>query len=123
MKPFGIAGVMLSLFCISSAHPADLEKLKVLYVGEPANRARCRELTDFLRTKVAKIEALDRRGFKQQQASEFDVVLLDWAQEGQQLGRLVAPLGERSTWSKPTVLLGSAGLNLAVAWKVRGGSG
>ncbi len=34
-----------------------------------------------------------------------------------------APLGNRADWTKPTVLLGSAGLKLAVAWKVKGGSG
>jgi hypothetical protein len=36
---------------------------------------------------------------------------------------LKAPLGTREDWKKPTVLLGSAGLNLAVSWKLKGGSG
>jgi len=54
------------------------------------------------------------------------VVLLDWPQsnstrEDWKRGR--SPLGDRNAWTKPTVLLGSAGLNLAVVWKVRGGSG
>jgi hypothetical protein len=35
----------------------------------------------------------------------------------------VALRWDRAAWGKPTVLLGSAGLNLAVIWKVRGGSG
>ena len=37
--------------------------------------------------------------------------------------KLKSPLGRRDEWEKPTVLLGSAGLNLAVAWKLKGGSG
>ena len=37
--------------------------------------------------------------------------------------KLKTPLGLRDEWEKPTVLLGSAGLNLAVAWKLKGGSG
>ena len=36
---------------------------------------------------------------------------------------MTSPLGKREAWHKPTVLLGSAGLNLAVAWKLKGGSG
>ena len=37
--------------------------------------------------------------------------------------KLKSPLGRRDEWEKPTVLLGSAGLHLAVAWKLKGGSG
>ena len=36
---------------------------------------------------------------------------------------LKSPLGERSRWNTPTVLLGSAGHLLAAPWKVFGGSG
>src|SRR6185436_8371345 len=50
---------------------------------------------------------------------------LDWPQS--ELSREAriqgAPLGKREEWARPTVLLGSAGLNLAVAWKLKGGSG
>ena len=55
-----------------------------------------------------------------------DVVLLDWPQSEtvrQEWEQGRAPLSDRDKWQKPTVLLGSAGLNLAVVWKVRGGSG
>jgi hypothetical protein len=52
-------------------------------------------------------------------------VLLDWPQSGTMRGNWLdgAPLGNREDWDKPTVLLGSAGLNLAVVWKLKGGSG
>ena len=52
-------------------------------------------------------------------------MLLDWPQSDLERQQRVgtSPLGKRDEWAKPTVLLGSAGLNLAVAWKVYGGSG
>ncbi|HMC28546.1 MAG TPA: hypothetical protein VKM56_12210 [Verrucomicrobiae bacterium] len=94
--------------------------LRVLYVGH-----RPAEFEPVLKTHFAKVESTRREGFKPQYANDFDVVVLDWPQSD--LARLerggVSPLGKRQEWSKPTVLLGSAGLNLAVAWKVNGGSG
>ena len=94
--------------------------LRVLYVGH-----RPAEFEPVLKTHFAKAESTRREGFKPQSANDFDVVLLDWPQSD--LARLergdVSPLGKREEWSKPTVLLGSAGLNLAIAWKVTGGSG
>ncbi len=58
-------------------------------------------------------------------AAPFDVVLLDWRQgeETREMRKLRSPLGKREDWNKATVLLGSAGLNLAVSWKLKGGSG
>ena len=126
MRSLAIAGVILSLWCATIAGRAvDLGKLKVLYVGEPANSARAKQVTGFLEKHVERVEAVNRRGFQPKQASEFDVVLLDWPQTGstEQERRQPSPLGDRTTWNKPTVLLGSAGLNLAVVWKVRGGAG
>ena len=94
--------------------------LRVLYVGH-----RPAEFEPVLKTHFAKVESTRREGFKPQYANDFDVVVLDWPQSD--LARLervgVSPLGKREEWSKPTVLLGSAGLNLAVTWKVNGGSG
>ena len=94
--------------------------LRVLYVGH-----RTPEFEHCLKAHFAKVESTRREGFKPQYANDFDVVVLDWPQSD--LARLervgVSPLGKREEWSKPTVLLGSAGLNLAVVWKVEGGSG
>jgi hypothetical protein len=126
MKPLAFGGVVLALFCVSGAARAvDLDKLKVLYVGEPTNSTRARQVTAFLEKKVGRVEAVNRHGFQPRQTGEFDVVLLDWPQTGatEQERRQPSPLGDRSGWNKPTVLLGSAGLNLAIVWKVRGGSG
>jgi len=94
--------------------------LRVLYVGH-----RPAEFEPVLKTHFAKVESTRREGFKPQSANDFDVVVLDWPQSDlarQERGG-VSPLGKREEWSKPTVLVGSAGLNLAVAWKVNGGFG
>jgi hypothetical protein len=126
MKPFALAGIVLALCCAASASRAvDLGKLTVLYVGEPPTSTRAKQVTAFLEKNVARVEAVNRHGFQPKQATEFDVVLLDWPQTGatEQERQQPSPLGPRSAWTKPTVLLGSAGLNLAVVWKVRGGSG
>ena len=108
----------------AGAGTADLDKLKVLYIGDTGT-PRAQHFTGFLGKNVGQVKAASRKDFKPADAAEFDVVLLDWPQSEsareERQGR--APLGDRATWSKPTVLLGSAGLNLAVVWKVRGGSG
>jgi hypothetical protein len=103
---------------------ANLDELKVLYIGEPGT-PRAQHFTGFVGKNVSHVEAVSRKDFKPADAAGFDVVLLDWPQEVTALkeGKGRSPLGERAAWSKPTVLLGSAGLNLAVVWKVRGGSG
>jgi hypothetical protein len=109
------------LFLASMAARADeLAPLKVLYVGE-----RGSDFAGFLKGKVGAIQTVQRSEFQPKDAASFDVVLLDWPQseETREMRKLVSPLGARKDWAKPTVLLGSAGLNLAVAWKLKGGSG
>ena len=125
MKPFAVAGVALSLAWLSNAQAVELNKLNVLYVGEAPNTTRAQQVPEFLQKNVGRIEAVTRQGFKPEQASSFDVVLLDWPQSDktEQERQQGSPLGARASWTKPTVLLGSAGLNMAIVWKVRGGSG
>jgi hypothetical protein len=102
-------------------HADELANLKVLYVGTE----RASDYVNFLTGKVARIDSMMQSKFKPQDAVPFDVVLLDWpqSQENREMRQLVSPLGARNDWNKPTVLLGSAGLNLAVAWKLKGGIG
>jgi hypothetical protein len=113
--------VLLGLIAAAPAHADELANLKVLYVGTE----RPSEYVDFLKGRVARVEAISRSKFKPRDATPFDVVLLDWPQseETREMRKLASPLGTRKDWNKPTVLLGSAGLNLAVAWKLKGGSG
>jgi hypothetical protein len=124
MKARLFRSIGLVLLCGVQIPAAQLENLKLLYVGDPGT-ARAREFTKFLKQNAATVETASRNGFKDAQADPFDVVLLDWPQSGNtdQEWKRPSPLGDRNAWKKPTVLLGSAGLNLAVVWKVRGGSG
>lgn len=106
--------------CLTPA-AADLQTQKVLYVGH-----RGAEFESVLKLHFARVESMSRDAFTPAQAAEFDVVLLDWPQGGsarEERNSGVSPLGKREEWTQPTVLLGSAGLNLAVAWELKGGSG
>jgi hypothetical protein len=121
-----LATATLAAFSLAAAAgTGDLDKLKVLYIGDTGT-PRAQHFTGFLGRNVGRVETAFRKDFRPADAAEFDVVLLDWSQsesarEECKTGR--SPLGNRTAWSKPTVLLGSAVLNLAVVWKVRGGSG
>jgi hypothetical protein len=115
------ASALLAATTISSAWSKELSQLKVLYVGAE----RTPEFVAFLKYNVAQVESRPRRQFNPSDAVPFDVVLLDWPQgpETQEMAKLQSPIGPRAGWTKPTVLLGSAGLNLAVVWKLKGGTG
>jgi hypothetical protein len=104
-----------------SCQAKDLKDLKVLYVG----MQRTDQFVPFIKQHMGSVESRVRPGFKPADAAVFDVVLLDWPQSGLPLEstKVRCPLGNREQWNKPTVLLGSAGLNVADAWKVKGGIG
>lgn len=118
------AFALVFAFGAAGLQAAGLEPLKVLFVGDSGS-ARAREFESFLRPKFTRFAVAARSDFKPANAAEFDVVVLDWPQGGGagNAWDQSPPLGERAAWTKPTVLLGSAGLNLAVAWKLRGGAG
>ena len=116
-----------SLFALAlglSAGAVELRELKVLHVGNNAERAGAFE--SFLAKHVKSVETFSRKDFIPTRAASFDVVLLDWQQNepgAEKFPPTTSPLGEREKWAKPTVFLGSAGLNMAVVWKLKGGSG
>lgn len=109
-------------------------QLRVLYIGNPQTD-RGRAYAHFLGEHFDLTGTIDRKRFdpRSAKATEADVVVLDWSQSdiehtdlrapGGPEAHLKSPLGERSTWSKPTVLLGSAGHLIAAPWRVFGGSG
>jgi hypothetical protein len=110
----------------------DRHPQRVLFVGEP-DTPRGQAFVAFLGTKFAAVRAA-KRFDDLGDLTAVDVVVLDWPQQGagsisewmehpEQKAARRAPLGERATWATPTVLLGSAGLNLACVWDVRGSSG
>ncbi len=98
-----------------------LSDLRVLFVGSE----RQADFVEFLQAHLKKIEAVGRGDFEPKRAANFDVVILDWPQSGraEDMSKITSPLGAREQWDRPTVLLGSAGLHLAVAWQMQGGSG
>jgi len=99
--------------------------LRIAFVGDPAS-ARTAAFVDFLRAHFAAADAFGRAGADLGAVQQRDVVLLDWGQSDEAREQRAAgssPLGTRDGWHTPTVLLGSAGLNLAGAWQVRGGFG
>jgi hypothetical protein len=132
-----VLAITIAIVTAATARAADdaksIRSLRVLYVGT-AGTDRARAYARFLADRFTLLEAADRDRFDPESAKAADVVILDWSQSDAQKpgpgrdpsGRFRAPqspLGDRARWSRPTVLLGSAGLLLAEAWEVHGGCG
>ena len=117
---FLVIALLVAMSFGSAAAAKELAEMRILFLGE-----RSAVFSEFLKSKVARIETRSHVGFNVADAEAFDVVLLDWPQsaENREMRKLTSPLGKRDGWTKPTVLLGSAGLNLAVAWQMKGGVG
>ena len=122
---------MPRLFCIllfglgllgplQAAPTAALIPLRVLYVGDRPER-----YVPFLQEHFAGVESLPLTKEAPKPTEPCQVVLLDWPDtKGLRERPLdISPLGRREDWRHPTVLLGSSGLNLAVSWRLKGGSG
>jgi hypothetical protein len=117
-------GLVLAMLVLRPCPAVELGQLKVLYVGN-ARSARAADFKAFLSTNVARVEVAGRVGFDPAMAGAFDVVLLDWSQADSRgaFPPRTSPLGERAAWTKPMVLLGSAGLHMACVWDIKGGFG
>jgi hypothetical protein len=96
--------------------------LRILYVGTGGS-PRARDFESFLKKYFAQVSAADRASFDPAIARSADVVLLDWSQADQDARQGKSPLGQRENWSRPTVLLDSAGLLLAGPWQFIGKAG
>jgi len=96
-------------------------QLRILYVGDDGDRAA--DYQAFLKRHFAKVTVAPRKGFEPSAAREADVVLLDWSQSEGPVDKMSSPFGKLENWSKPTVLLGSAGLLMAGQWQLIGGAG
>jgi hypothetical protein len=125
MKGRGVIAILLTILAlVCAARAAELGKLRVLYIGDETS-SRAQDFKGFLEKHVATVDLASRTAFDPARASGLDVVLLDWPQNsrGEKFPPTKSPLGERENWSKPTVLLGSAGLHMAIVWKAKGGVG
>jgi hypothetical protein len=96
--------------------------IHVVYLGN-AGKPRATAFVDFLRTRFEQVTEKNRDDVDLESLRGGDVVLLDWSQRDAESETAVSPLGPRSQWSKPTVLLGSAGHLLATPWETVGGAG
>src|SRR5438067_120999 len=96
--------------------------LHVLYVGNTAG-PRAGHFEAFLKENFARVSVADAKTFDPAAAKAADVVLFDWAQSDGDLKAGPNPLGRFEDWSKPTVLLNSAGLLVAGHWQLIGGAG
>jgi hypothetical protein len=101
--------------------------LRILILAK-AGSDRAEQYRAFLAEHFETVVVADKNAFEPSQAAEFDIVLLDWRQDeidhqGGGFAALKSPLGERAEWSKPTVLLGSAGLLLSAPWQTSGSYG
>lgn len=102
-----------------AAPPIDLN---VLYLGN-AGTPRAESYEAFLKEHFTASKAVDRNTFDPASAADFDVVLLDWSQADDPAidrATLKSPLGPRDSWSKPVVMLGSAGLLITSPWQTNG---
>ena len=128
MRPFAIA-VVLALPAGAAAQDRSLNPpLHVAFVGE-LESARGQDFVQFLRAQFARVDTIDRAKCTPEQLRTVDVVVLDWPQEDGVMAKFHKkepcknPLGELARWDRPTVLIGSAGLNVATEWSVPGGYG
>lgn len=116
------------LVAATSAHTgwgAETEKipLRVLYLSRTDAADRTGAFADFLSQRFQECTVAKRAGFEGDLLRSVDVVVLDWSQGERVSNKPESPVGPLEEWDKPTVLLGSAGLLMAKAWRVIGDAG
>ena len=107
------------------------QSLRLLFLGA-VDSPRGKDFAAFLGEHFAAVAVADRWTWNRALLQGIDVVVLDWSQEegiaawsrkGDKTLVPKSPLGARRDWTQPTVLIGSAGINTAWAWDVRGSWG
>jgi hypothetical protein len=117
-----VALAMLSLLPARAAAEDAVLPLRVVYVGN-SSKPRASAFARFLKKHFTQATVIDSAKFDPAAAKQADVVLFDWAQSDGDLAKGQLPLGRFEDWSKPTVLLNSAGLFVAGQWQLIGGAG
>lgn len=119
--------------CTALAAPAQDRSLNpslhLAFVGELQSE-RGKDFVQFLRAQFHRVDAIERNGCTPALLRTADVVVLDWPQQQGVIEWMQDkqkphhnPLGELRRWDRPTVLLGSAGLNVAADWGLPGAYG
>ena len=125
-KPIRCALPFLLTAAVPAQQPA-LPPLHLAFVGD-LQQPRGKDFVAFLRAHYARVDAVERNGCEPSQLRAADVVVLDWSQQDHGVmewfkdkqAERRCPLGDLEHWDRPTVLIGSAGLNLAAAWNLPG---
>ena len=82
-------------------------KLRVLYFGQPGSE-REKDFVGFLQKHFAKVATADLSGFKEEEARDFDVVILDTGEMARNMPR---PKISKE-FARPIITLGSTGAQL-----------
>lgn len=117
-----LALTMVSVLPSTATADEALLPLRVLYIGN-SKTPRAGDFDRFFKQHFVRVVMADREGFNPDAAREADVVVFDWSQSDGDLRKASVPLGRLEEWSKPTVLLNSAGLLVAGHWQLIGGAG
>ena len=123
----GIAVLLTA--ALSAQDRARNAALHLAYVGNLTSD-RGQDFVRFLREQFPRVDAVERATCTPDKLRFVDVVILDWPQsEGvmkwvqNPKQERTNPLGDLQRWDRPTVLIGSAGLNLAAGWGLPGSHG
>jgi hypothetical protein len=123
MRSWAVLALGLSCLCVPTTTADELLlPLRVLYIGN-GKTPRPGHFTAFLKKHFKQVTVADREKFEAPMARSADVVLFDWSQSDSNMAKTPVPFGRLEDWSKPTVLLNSAGLLVAARWQLIGGSG
>jgi hypothetical protein len=109
-------GVFIIGWPVPAAEPI---ALKVLYAGNPASD-REKDFTSFLKKSFARVGTTDYRTFRESDAKDHDVIILDWTsiyprdEQGkikQESSGLNSPTPPQlsNNFDRPTILIGAAG--------------
>lgn len=126
MKPFmakTLPVCLIVLFTLPSSFGAEKLPIRVLYLSRQNDELRTASFADFLSEKFASCKTASRIEFHDDLLDDVDVVLVDWSQSEQSSREYDSPIGPLEKWTKPTVLLGSAGLLIAKPWNIIGNAG
>ena len=110
----------------SFAIAADKLDIRVLYCGEPGS-VREADYCSFLEQHFSKVARGDFRDFKEEQATDHDVVVFDWTEtfkgKTPDFAKLAQIKGRApklsAEYSRPTILIGEAGGHVAKELKIK----
>ncbi len=123
MRPFvTVVIAMASLLVAQLSTAKEPIPLSVLYLGRKS-ADRTEAFQGFLEDHFAHVVVAKRPSFQPELLDGIDIVVLDWSQSERDTDYPSSPIGEFDDWSKPLVMLGSAGLLMADSWQVIGDAG